>query len=63
MNVFKAVRTVLAVRDYQDKPIPADIIHKIIEAGHLTASSMNKQPWHLVYLNLWDHLPPAMRTF
>jgi probable phosphoglycerate mutase len=19
--------------------------------------------WHLVYLNLWDHLPPEMRTF
>lgn len=19
--------------------------------------------WHLVYLNLWDHLPPVMRTF
>ncbi len=19
--------------------------------------------WHLVYLNLWDHLPPHLRTF
>jgi nitroreductase len=46
--VFEAVRTVLAVRDFQDKPIPDDVARRIVEAGHLTASSINLQPWHFV---------------
>jgi nitroreductase len=56
MDVFEAVRTVLAVREYQDKPIPADVIHKIVEAAHLTASSMNKQPWHFIVIEDRDTL-------
>src|SRR5690242_17590257 len=48
MEVFDAVRTVLAVRQFQDKPIPEPIVHQIVEAGHLTASSMNGQPWHFI---------------
>jgi nitroreductase len=46
--VFEAVRTVLAVREFQDKPIPDEVVHRIVEAGHLTASSINLQPWHFV---------------
>jgi nitroreductase len=48
MEVFEAVKTVLAVRSYQDKPLPPDAIQRIVEAAHLTASSMNKQPWHFI---------------
>jgi nitroreductase len=48
MEVFEAVRTVLAVRGYQDKPVPAGIVRRIVEAGRLTGSSMNRQPWHFV---------------
>jgi nitroreductase len=48
MDVFEAVRTVLAVRDYQDKPVPPDLVRQIVEAGRLTGSSMNGQPWHFV---------------
>jgi nitroreductase len=48
MDVFEAVRTILAVRRYRDKPIPAEVVRKIVDAAHLTASSINKQPWHFV---------------
>jgi nitroreductase len=50
MEVFDAVRTVLAVRQFQEKPIPEELVHQIVEAGHLTASSMNKQPWHFIVI-------------
>jgi len=46
--VFETVRTVLAVREYQDKPIPDDVLGRIVEAGHLSASASNVQPWHFV---------------
>ena len=46
--VFETVRTVLAVREFEDRPIPDDVVHRIVEAGRLTASSMNLQPWRFV---------------
>jgi nitroreductase len=48
MEVFDAVRTVLAVRKFQEKPIPEQIIRQIVEAGHISASSINGQPWHFI---------------
>ena len=48
MDVFETIRTVLAVRAYQDKPIPAEVVRKIVEAAWLTASSRNGQPWHFI---------------
>src|SRR5262245_39884516 len=48
MDVFEGVRTVVAVRKYQDKPIPEDVVHRIVEAGRLTGSSRNLQPWQFV---------------
>ena len=47
-EVFEAARTVLAVREYQDKEVPDDVVRRIAEAGHLTASASNLQPWHFV---------------
>lgn len=56
MNVFDAVRTLLAVRSYQDKPVPEESIRRILEAGRLTASSMNGQPWHFIVVQNQDKL-------
>ncbi|GCE14833.1 nitroreductase family protein [Tengunoibacter tsumagoiensis] len=50
MEVFDAVKTVLAVRQFQDKPIPDAIVRQIVEAGHVSASSMNGQPWHFLVI-------------
>ncbi len=50
MNVFDAVKTVLAIRSYEDKPIPDEIVRRIVEAGRLTGSSMNRQPWHFIII-------------
>jgi nitroreductase len=48
MNVFDAVRTLLAVRNYKDDPIPADLVRRIMESAWLTGSSRNGQPWHFI---------------
>jgi len=53
MNTYEAVRTLLAVRSYQDKPIPTEVVDKIVESAHLTASSQNRQPWHFIVVQ--DH--------
>lgn len=56
MDVFQAVSTVLAVRDYQNKPVPKEVVQRIAEAGRLTASSMNGQPWHFIVVENKDTL-------
>ncbi len=56
MVVFDAVRTVLAVRSYEDRPIPDDVVHRIVEAARLTGSSMNRQPWHFVVVQERENL-------
>jgi nitroreductase len=48
VEVFDSVRTVLAVRSYLPKPVPTEITRRIVESAHLTASSMNRQPWHFI---------------
>jgi nitroreductase len=48
VDVFEAVRTILAVRSYKDQPVPDEILRRILEAGRLTASAGNKQPWHFI---------------
>ena len=56
VETFEAVRTVLAVRSYQDKPVPPDLVRRIVEAGRLTASSMNGQPWHFIVVEARETL-------
>jgi nitroreductase len=48
MEVFEAVRTILAVRSYRDQPVPESVIQRIVESGRLTASAKNAQPWHFI---------------
>lgn len=48
MDTFEAIRTMLAIRRYQDKPVPEAILRRVVEAGRLTGSAKNLQPWHFV---------------
>jgi nitroreductase len=65
MEVFEAVRTVLAVRNYKETPIPSDIVQRIVEAGRLSGSAMNGQPWHFIVVDNKEtvrHLGALART-
>jgi nitroreductase len=50
MDAFEAVRTLLAVRNYEDKSVPDAVVRRIVEAGRLTGSAMNAQPWHFIVI-------------
>src|SRR2546426_3954686 len=47
-GVFEVVRTVMAIREYDERPLPDDFARRILEAARLTASASNRQPWHFV---------------
>jgi len=48
MNVSKAIRMKRAVRKFQEKLLPEDIIHVILNAGRRAQSSKNSQPWQFI---------------
>ena len=65
MDTNTAVRTLLAIRQYQHKKIPEDVVRRIVEAARLTASAANKQPWHFIVVEdpeMLRKLGAAMRT-
>ena len=51
-----SIRTVLAVREYADRELPEEVARRIIEAGRLTASASNVQPWHFVLVRSHERL-------
>jgi nitroreductase len=48
MNVSEAIRLNRAVRKFQDKPLPDDVIHDILNAGRRSQSSKNNQAWRFI---------------
>lgn len=48
METWDAIRARRNVRAYEDRPIPADDLRRVLEAGRLAPSSKNSQPWDFV---------------
>ncbi|MFY9605952.1 MAG: nitroreductase family protein, partial [Thermoplasmata archaeon] len=45
MDVFDAVMARKSVRAYDSRPVPAEVLKKVLEAGRLAPSASNRQPW------------------
>src|SRR6059058_4250470 len=56
MDTLEAIRTLRAVRAFRDEPVPDEIVRHIVEAGRLTASGSNRQPWHFIVVRDKDML-------
>jgi nitroreductase len=39
------------VRQYNEKAVPPDVVRRIVEAGRLTGSGMNRQPWRFIVVD------------
>src|SRR3954465_7202257 len=50
MDAYLAVASRREVRRYADRPIPPEVERRILEAGRVSGSSRNKQPWRFVVL-------------
>jgi nitroreductase len=55
-EVFEVVRTLMAVREYDDRELTAEDARRIVEAGYLTASGGNVQAWYFVLVRNRDSL-------
>lgn len=48
MDAYLAIASRREVRDYAERPIPAEVQRRILEAGRMAGSSRNRQPWRFV---------------
>lgn len=48
MKVLYAIRQKRAVRNFNNEPLPDEIIQTILNAGRRAQSSKNTQPWHFI---------------
>ncbi len=46
----------MSVREYSARELPDDAVRRILEAGRLTASGANVQPWHFVLVRSRESL-------
>ncbi len=51
MDTFLAVTSRREVRRYADRPISPDVERRILEAGRVSGSSKNRQPWRFVVVS------------
>ena len=56
MNVSDAIRLKRAVRKFQDKPLPDDVVHAILNSGRRSQSSKNTQTWQFIAIRDKDIL-------
>jgi nitroreductase len=45
MDVRLAIASKRDHRDFDPRPLPADVLHRILDAGRLAGSARNRQPW------------------
>jgi nitroreductase len=54
MNVYEAINARRSVRAYKkDKPVPSDVLNRMLEAVRMAPSGGNRQPWKFVVVT--DH--------
>ena len=62
MDVWTAIITQRAVRNFSDRPIPDDALERILDAGRRAPSSKNTQPWEFVVVTDRERLRELSRT-
>jgi nitroreductase len=60
VDTFLAIASRREVRNYADRPIPDDVVHRILDAGRLSGSSQNKQLWEFVIVRDTEALAQAV---
>jgi len=51
MDALEAIHTRRSIRKYQDKPVPEEVVEKLLAAAMSAPSARNQQPWQFVVLS------------
>ncbi len=48
MDALEAIRQRRSVRKFTDRPVPHELLEKLIDAGRVAPTARNEQPWEFV---------------
>ena len=51
MDTLDAIRTRRSIRTYLDRPVPEDLIQKLLATAMQAPSARNQQPWQFVVID------------
>jgi len=60
MDAFLAIASKRDERAYAERPLPDDVVTRILDAGRLAGSAVNRQPWQFVVVSDRDALATAV---
>ncbi len=61
MDVLEAIHSRRSVRKYEDRPVPEDLVRKLLAAAMAAPSARNSQPWQFVVVTERELLQEAAR--
>ncbi|GBD96591.1 MAG TPA: nitroreductase family protein [Nitrospirae bacterium] len=50
MDVFEAIKNRRSIRRFEERPVPEELVRKIIEAGQWAPSACNRQAWKFIII-------------
>ena len=65
-NIWEAIYTQRAIRYWEDKPVPRDLLERVVEAGSKGPSGNNLQPWVFLVIDdrsKLDKISAALREW
>jgi nitroreductase len=51
MDVLEAIHARRSIRQYQDRPVPDELVRKVLQAAMAAPSARNQQPWHFLVID------------
>lgn len=48
MDIIQIIKARRSIREYSDKPIPKEILEKIVDAGRFAPTARGVQPWEFI---------------
>jgi nitroreductase len=54
VDTYLAIASKRDTRSYADRPLPEDVVRRILEAGRIAGSARNRQPWEFVIVESPD---------
>jgi nitroreductase len=51
MDLIEAIKNRRSIRSFEDRPVPEELIRKIVEAGQWAPSACNRQDWKFIIID------------
>jgi nitroreductase len=62
MDIYEAITTRRTIRDFEDRPVPPEVLHKILDAGLKAPSNDHMRKWYFVVVDDTETRRALVRT-